>query len=73
VKTKFCLFLVVGYISCTLKLINCDYCCIDTNSNNDSTGSDSVAFLELGIPFTGIQKPRCRPTVLINVNNMVSV
>jgi len=73
VKTKFCLFLVVDYISCTLKFINCDYWCINTNSNNDFTGSGSVAFPEMGIPFTGIQKPRCRPTLLINVKNMVSV
>ena len=53
-------------MSCTLKLINCDYFCINTNSNNYSTGNGSVAFLELGIAFTGIQKPKCRPTMLIN-------
>jgi hypothetical protein len=67
------MFLVVGYISCTLKLIDCDYCCINTNSNNDSNGSGSVTFLELGIPFAGIQKARCRPTLLIGVKNVVSV
>jgi hypothetical protein len=37
------------------------------NSNNDSSGSGNVVFIEQGITFTGIQKPRRWPALLVNL------